>query len=107
MNLAKGQGEIVPKETFILDPAGLRQAVRRAGFKMGEVHLVISAPIESGRDNLLVRLSSKQEVPVLASRLAEGLAEAGGSERILFRVTEKDRSRFNLEVIQLLTGGGQ
>ena len=107
MNFARGQCEVVPEETFVLDPARLRKAVRRAGFKIGEVHLVISAAIESGRDNHLVRLSAEQEVPVLSSTLADRLAQAGQSARILFRVTLEDKDRFSLEAIEFPSESGQ
>ncbi len=100
VSLAQKTGEIVPDDSFVLDPAKLRQAVREVGFNSGEIEAVLSGRIVAEGDVFHLVLADAMKLPLERDPLTERLAREPQPVRVLVRTIEETKAGFKLKIIE-------
>lgn len=84
MNFAERRGEITPTKEFVLNPPGIREAVRRAGFNTGDILLIYTGAVDSSDGAAWITLDSGQRLNVIDSVDLESVS----ARPLVFRVSD-------------------
>ncbi len=99
------QAVVFLKEDALLDPAAVREAVKKADFSPGDIHLSAAGEVVSRNDSLLLTIpGTGQQFPLIAAATApDALAElAKTSTAAGRRVTIRGRLHESGKTLQLV-----